>query len=163
MATESLFMQVEGLNGTVSSKGYEKWIALDYMSSSVCCSAKIDNASGQVNSDGVSFDPISVSKLMDSTSTQLSNMVAEGSNIKKITIVKALFQGDKIVEALKMIYENCVLTSYNFSAQSEGDIPHENLSFVFGKMKFETNMVEPDGKTSKQGPVGWDLTTNTKQ
>lgn len=162
MATESLFMKVEGIKGTVSNKGYEGWIAAENMNFGVYCSAKIDNASGQVNSDGVNFDSISFSKTMDATSTQLANMVAEGSNIKQITIVKALYQGDKMIETLKLIYKNCVLTSYTFSAYSQGDVPSESLSFVFGQMTLETNMVEPDGKTSKQGPVGWNLVENTK-
>jgi len=162
MATESLFMQIDGIKGTVSNKGYEGWIAVENMNFGVYCSAKIDNASGQVNSDGVNFDAISFSKVMDTTSTQLSNMVAQGSNVKQIVIVKALFQGEKLVEALKLTYKNCVLNSYNFNAYSEGDVPSENLSFVFGQMTFDTNMVEPDGKTSKQGPVGWNLVENTK-
>lgn len=162
MATESLFMQIDGIKGTVSNKGYEGWIAVENMNFGVYCSAKIDNASGQVNSDGVNFDAISFSKVMDTTSTQLSNMVAQGSNVKQIVIVKALFQGEKLVEALKLTYKNCVLNSYNFNAYSEGDVPSENLSFVFGQMTFETNMVELDGKTSKQGPVGWNLVENTK-
>uniref|UniRef100_UPI003C71F7A3 Hcp family type VI secretion system effector n=1 Tax=Buttiauxella sp. TaxID=1972222 RepID=UPI003C71F7A3 len=162
MSTESLFMQIEGVKGTVSNKGFEGWISVDNINFGVYCSAKIDNASGQVNSDGVNFDAISFSKLMDTTSTQLANMVAQGSNLKQITIVKALFQGDKMVQALKLNYKNCVLTSYNFAAHSAGDVPSEGLSFVFGQMTFETNMVEPDGKTSKQGPVGWNLVENTK-
>lgn len=162
MATESLFMQIEGIKGTVSNKGYEGWIAIENMTFGVYCAAKIDNASGQVNSDGVNFDAILFSKVMDTTSTQLSNMVAEGSNIKQITVVKVSFQGAKPVEAVKLTYKNCVLSSYNFNAYSAGDIPSENLSFVFGQMSFETNMVEPDGKTSKQGPVGWNLVENNK-
>jgi type VI secretion system secreted protein Hcp len=162
MATETLFMQIEGIKGTVSNKGFKDWIAVENMNFGVYCSAKIDNASGQVNSDGVNFDAISFSKSMDATSVQLANMVAEGSNLKQITIVKALYQGEKMVEALKLIYTNCVLTSYNFAAYSEGEVPRENLSFVFGQMKFETNMVAADNKTSKQGPVGWSLVENTR-
>ena len=65
MATESLFMQIEGVKGTVSNKGFEGWIAVENMNFGVYCSAKIDNASGQVNSDGVNFDAISFSKVMD--------------------------------------------------------------------------------------------------
>ncbi|MBU9836545.1 Hcp family type VI secretion system effector [Rahnella perminowiae] len=162
MATESLFMKIEGIKGTVSNKGYEGWISIENMTFGVSSTPNIDNASEQVNGAGARFDSILFSKVMDSTSTQLTVMVAEGSNISEITLVKVSMQGSKPVEAAKLIYKNCVLSSYNFNAYSAGDIPCENLSFVYGAMSFETNMVEPDGKTSKQGPMGWSVIKNNK-
>lgn len=158
----NLFMQVEGIKGTVSDSKYKEWISIGHVSNGVYSSAKIDNGSGQLNSEGVNFDSVSFSKELDSTSTQLVNMVAQGTNVKKIIIAMNVKTDDKDNEMVRWTYENCIFTACSTSAQSSGGIPTEGLSFVFGSVKFETNMIDPGGKTSKQGPVGWDQIQNTK-
>ncbi|MBI0278605.1 type VI secretion system tube protein Hcp (plasmid) [Hafnia alvei] len=160
--TANLFMQIDGIKGCVSDKKYEGWIAINHANNGVYSTAKINNGSGQLNSEGVNFDAVSFSKEMDATSTDLVNMVAQGSNIKKIIIAMNVKTEDKDNEMVRWTYENCILTSNTIAAQSSGDIPFENLSFVFSNIKFETQMVEAGGQPKKYGPVGWSLTENTK-
>lgn len=159
---DNLFMQIDGIKGCVSDKKYDGWISVGNVNNGVHSTAKINNGSGQLNSDGVHFDIISFSKELDATSTDLVNMVTMGTNIKKIIIAMNVKTDDKENEMVRWTYENCILTSHNIGAQNGAGIPYENLRFVFGSMKFETQMVEPGGKIKKYGPVGWSLTENTK-
>jgi len=159
---DNLFMQIEGIKGCVSDKKYDGWISIGHVNNGVYSTAKISNGSGQLNSDGINFDTVSFSKELDATSTDLVNMVAQGTNIKKIIIAMNVKTDDKDNEMVRWTYENCILTSHNIGAQSAGDIPHETLSFVFSNFRFETQMIDPGGKTKKFGPVGWDILANTK-
>ncbi|MCS2163154.1 type VI secretion system tube protein Hcp [Scandinavium sp. H11S7] len=162
MATEALLMQIDGLKGAVTDKGYKDWLSILTFNNGVSNHAQINNGSGQVVTDGAYWERIHFAKMMDNTTTQLMNHVALGAAIKKITVIKSVTYDDKSVEQFKFIYSDCVMTSFGFDASAEGGVPVESLSFVFGKVQFETNMAEPDGKTAKQGPVGYDLVTNTR-
>lgn len=159
---DNLFMQIDGIQGCVSDNKYDGWISVGHVNNGVCSTARISNGSGQLNSDGVNFDSVYFSKELDATSTDLVNMVAQGTNIKKIIIAMNVKTDDKDNEMVRWTYENCILTSHNIGAQNAGNIPQETLSFVFSKFKFETQMIEPGGKTKKFGPVGWDILANTK-
>ncbi|WP_447840912.1 Hcp family type VI secretion system effector [Enterobacter bugandensis] len=162
MATEALLMHIDGLKGAVTDKGYKDWLSILSFSAGVCNNASINNGSGQVVTDGAYWNPIHFSKMMDNTTTQLMNHVALGTTIKKIVVVKTVTYDDKAIEQFKFTYSNCVITGFGFDSSAEGGVPAESLSFVYGKVQFETNMAEPDGKTAKQGPVGYDLVENKK-
>lgn len=157
-----VFMQIDGVKGTVSDKAYKEWVSIEQINQGVFSSVSIDNGSGQLNSDGVHFEDISFSKQMDSTSTQIFNMVALGTNIKKVVVVCAVKTDDKTHEVCRWVYTDCIFSGHFISAQSETANPVENVRFSFGTVSLETNMVETGGKYSKQGPVGWNLIENTK-
>ncbi|WP_426762620.1 Hcp family type VI secretion system effector [Hafnia paralvei] len=158
----TIFMQIDGVKGTVSDKQYKDWIAIEHINQGVYSSVNIDNGSGQLNSDGVNFEHISFSKDMDSTSTQISNMVALGTNVKKIIVAFAVKTDDKNHEMVRWTYTDCIFNGYSISVQNTSGNPSESISFAFSSVSFETNTVEPGGKVSKQGPVGWNLLENTK-
>ena len=162
MATEALLMSIDGLKGAVTDKGYKDWLSVLSISNGVYNNAHVNNGSGQVVTDGAQWDPIHFSKPMDNTTTQLMNHVALGTTIKTIIVVKTVTYDEKTVEQFKFTYSDCVMTGFSFDSYSEGGVPNESLSFVYSKVQFETNMAQPDGKTAKQGPVGYDLVTNSK-
>ncbi|WP_336284370.1 type VI secretion system tube protein Hcp [Citrobacter arsenatis] len=158
----NLFMQIDGVKGIVTDKQYKDWIAIQHADMGVHSSASIDNGSGQLNSSGVFFEDISISKSLDATSTQLVDMVAQGTNIKKIIFAMNVKTDNKDNEICRWTFENCIFTGHKINISGSGGIPDEMLTMVFGSVKFETSMVTSDGTTSKQGPVGWDQVTNTK-
>jgi|SRR5471030_60290 len=163
MATaDNLFMEIDGIKGSVSDDKYSGWVSIDNINNALNSTAKINNGSGQLHIDGINFESVSFSKQMDAVSTDLVSMVAQGSNIKKIVVAMNVKTNDIDNEMARWTYEKCILTSYHVGARSAEDIPYETLSFVFSSFKFETQMIEPGGKTKKYGPVGWDLLTNTK-
>lgn len=158
----TIFMQIDGITGTVSDKEYKQWVAIENINQGVFSSVNIDNGSGQLNSDGVHFEHISFTKEMDSTSTRISNMVALGSGIKKIVVALAVKTDDKNHEMVRWTYTDCIFNGYSISVQNTAGNPVENICFAFSTVSFETNMVSPGGKVSKQGPVGWNLLENSK-
>lgn len=160
--SSAIFMQVDKIKGTVSDKEYKDWISVYEINQGVFSTVTIDNGSGQLNSDGVNHDYISFSKPMDSTSTQISSMVSLGTNIKQIIVVFAVKTDDKNHEVARWTYKDCIFNGYFSSAQNDTGTIAENIRFAFGSVSFETNMIEPGGKVSKQGPVGWSLIENAK-
>ncbi|WP_277972970.1 Hcp family type VI secretion system effector [Pantoea agglomerans] len=161
-SASNLFMQIDGVKGIVTDKQYKEWIAIDHASMGVHSQASIDNGSGQLNSSGVHFEDISVAKALDATSTQLVDMVAQGTNVKKVIIALNVKTDNKDNEICRWEFENCIFTSHNVSLHNSNGIPDEQLAMVFGSVKFQTSMITSEGSTSKQGPVGWDQVTNTK-
>ena len=143
-SASNLFMQIDGVKGIVTDKQYKQWIAIGHASM------------------GVHFEDISIAKALDATSTQLVDMVAQGTNVKKVIIALNVKTDNKDNEICRWEFENCIFTSHNISLHNSNSIPDEQLAMVFGSVKFQTSMITSEGSTSKQGPVGWNQVTNTK-
>ncbi|EQA1624828.1 Hcp family type VI secretion system effector [Enterobacter asburiae] len=161
-SANNLFMQIDGVKGIVTDKQYKEWIATDSATLGVFSMASIDNGSGQLNSSGVRFDQINIGKALDATSTQLLDMVAQGTKVKKVIFALNVKTDNKDNEICRWEFENCIFTHYSIILHNSGDIPSESLTMEFGSIKFQTSMITSEGSTSKQGPVGWDQVTNTK-
>lgn len=160
--SSAIFMQIDKVKGTVSDKAFKDWVSINHIDQGLFSTVSIDNGSGQLNSDGVSHDYITFSKQIDSTSTQISSMVSLGTNVKQIIVVFAVKTDDKTHEMARWTYKDCIFNGYFSSAQNESGMIVENIRFAFGSVSFETQMIEPGGKVSKQGPVGWSLIENEK-
>jgi type VI secretion system secreted protein Hcp len=162
MSQNNLFMKIEGITGTVTDKGYENWIAIENFSSGLFSSAKMDNGSGQLNSQGIHFDTIPVSKKLDATTAEIMSYVAQGKNITKIEIVLASKTAEKYLELGRWTYEKCLITGQNITVSNSAGIPEEEISFAFGKFNFVAHTINHGSQEVKHGPVGWDLVENTK-
>lgn len=162
MSQNNLFMKIEGIPGTVTDKGYEKWIAIDEFSSGLFSSAKMDNGSGQLNSQGIHFDTVPVTKKMDATTAEIMTHVAQGKNIAKIEIVLASKTAEKYLELGRWTFDKCLITAQNINVGNSEGIPTEDISFAFGKFNFVAHTINHGSQEVKHGPVGWDLIENTK-
>lgn len=162
MTQASHFIEIEGVKGIVRDKSYKGWIAIDHYTFGVMSSVEINNATGQLSQQGTHFDQISFAKDLDSTSTKLTGMVAEGKSVKRIVIVTAVNTEGKNHEVSRITFTDCMFSGLFRGVVPNSIVPKENMSFAYNSVSCETNTIDPEGQTSKQGPEGWNVSENTK-
>lgn len=158
----SLFMQIDGVKGSVTDKQYQDWVALECATIGGHNPAVLDGGSGQLTSSNVYFHELSFSKTMDATSTQLISMMADGTRAEKVIIAQCVKSNGKKYEICRWIYEDCFFSGYDTHLQDNDNIPQENISMAYAKVTVEANTISSKGATTKHGPVGWDLVANQK-
>ncbi|WP_447866690.1 Hcp family type VI secretion system effector [Rahnella bonaserana] len=162
MAVPTLFMKIDNIEGSATDGQYKGWIEIGDVNYGLYCSTAF-NEQGSLYGEGVTFELVSFTKKMDIVSVTLGNMVTERTNIGKITIVKTGYSGKKLVQAVKLVYENCMMCNYHFSLNAHDiEAPMESLSFSFGRVSYETNISDGTNKPGKQGPECWDIVKNSK-
>lgn len=163
MASHSLFMKIDGVTGSSGDGDYISWIGIDSVNQGIFSSVSAPgNGTNEFRKGAVTFEDVSIGKMLDSTSLQLSLMVCKGDLIKDITIVSMAELDGKNVEKVRWVYKECYLNKYFVSAVNGENSPVEHFSFIFSSAECTTNTLGTDGKVEKKGPGGWNLITNKK-
>jgi len=156
-----IYMKVDGIDGSVTATGHEKWIELD--SAQVGVNRHITNSTGRgVNREASapSVSEIVVTKVLDDASTGLfkASLWGEGKKVK-IDFVKT--DKNKIEPYLQLELENTLVSSYSCSGHGGGDGAHarpmESLSLNFTKITYNTIQMDAANKTAKPDRATWDL------
>jgi len=156
-----IYMKYDGIDGSVTATGHEKWIELD--SAQVGVNRHVTNATGKgVNREASapSVSEIVVTKALDCASTSLfkASLWGEGKKVK-IDFVKT--DKDKIEPYLQLELENVLVSSYSCSGHGgDGGVharPTESMSLNFTKITYNTIQMDPSNKTAKPDRAMWDL------
>jgi len=159
----NLFMNIDGIEGAVTDSAYPKWLSISDFEYGAHLEGHIDNTSNNLIKGGAWLDPISFSKDMDSTSTQLSMSVKEGTIYKKVIIAVGVDVDNGKKEISRWTFEDCLFNRYQVSIAGAGAGFQERLTFLFSNVTFETNFLTADKSQTKQGPVFWNVKTNSKE
>ncbi len=155
----ALYMEFDGVKGNVTADGYADHIAL--LSCNFGVSRGISMEPGNVSNREAtrpSLSEINISKEADNSVTALFKAAVTGDAGKTVKIKFLRTGADKVQEFMVYELENCLVSSYSISADSEGT-PIENLTLSFSKLLvtyMDTN--EKLGAGSQQ-VTGYDLTT----
>jgi type VI secretion system secreted protein Hcp len=158
-----IYMKYDGIDGSVTSKGYEKWIQLESCQLGTHRHMTMPAGRGQ-NREAASpsVSEIIATKAQDCASTALFKAALWGEGKKvKIDFVKT---DDKKVEPyLQVELENTMVSSFNVSGAGGAghDRPMESLSLNFLKITFVTINMEKDNKTAKPDRAFFDLIGQT--
>jgi type VI secretion system secreted protein Hcp len=154
----AIYMQVDGITGSVTAQGYEGWIELSSfqwgVSRSIGTAAR--GAAGR-ESASPTISEIAVTKRGDASSVGLLRY-ALGGALDKTFIISFTTTTARPIEFLQYQLENVGLSS--FSVRSDGDIPVESLSLNFTKITETLTPLEPG--TGSPQTVGYDLRTLTE-
>lgn len=169
----AIYMKIDGIDGDVSAKGYEKWIEVQAMNFGV--NRSINTAPGK-NSDRESTKPsvgeIIVSKLADKSSPHLFSASCAGAAKKEVKIHFCKTGHSKEGEVkpyLEYTLNDVLVSNYKIKAaditQTAGatsganEVPVETVNFNFNKI--EMKHTEHDGKNNAGTPVttSYDLAT----
>lgn len=131
-----IYMKYEGVDGSVSAAGHEKWIELNSVQWGVPLPAPPPAPAPAGVATGGPGTLRCVRKV-DKASPLLSKAATSGKVVPavKVDVPKAGGQGPVVY----MTYElkNVMVTSYSVSGQGSGDpIPTESISFNFAKMEY---------------------------
>jgi type VI secretion system secreted protein Hcp len=156
-----IYMKIDGIDGSVTAAGHEKWIELD--SAQMGVNRHVTNPTGRgVNREASapSVSEIVVTKPLDCASTGLFRLSLWGEG-KKVKIDFCKTDKDKIEPYLQLELENTLISSYSASGHGGGggvhDRPMESLSMNFTKITYATIQMDAAHKTGKPDRAMWDL------
>ena len=156
----SIYMKVEGIDGTVTAQGHEKWIECGSFQFGV--GRAISNTIGGTSdreASRPSISEISVTKEMDKSSPLLFNEATVGK-AKKVEIHMCKTGTSAIETYQEYILEDCMVSGYSVS--SGGDRPSESLSLSFAKITTKYIPFNEKGDAGSPVPAGYDLIKGTK-
>lgn len=156
-----IYMKYDGIDGSVTTKGWEKWIDLQSAQLGVHRHMTMPAGVGQNREASTpSVGEIVVTKNQDCASTALFKAALWGSGKKvKIDFVKT--EGNQADKYLQVELENTMVSSYSSSGHGGGDRPMESLSLNFLKITYVTINMDKDNKTAKPDRAMYDLATQT--
>lgn len=147
----AIYMQLPGIDGNVTAKGYQKWLALETID--LATHRKIETTPGQthdrVKSSTYASDLI-VTKLMDHTTPQLFQQACVGNALPEVKI-DVCQTGDALTPYLQYTLSNVLLSEYHVLAvtdeQHTQPLELLGLNFTHIEMRHTTH-------DAKQQPVG---------
>jgi type VI secretion system secreted protein Hcp len=155
-------MQLDGINGEVSSKGFEQHIELDSYSFGV--SKKVNQIAGNVtNREGSipTFSAFTVTQKVDPTSPVVFQNIVKSSLIKTVVIKCAATDG-RLYHTITL--SDVLVSSYNEDwaavTSSENHItpkPIATITFHYNKIEVQFTPLGKDHKAGSPVSAGYDL------
>lgn len=156
----AVYLKVEGIDGSVTAAGHEKWIECNSFQMGV--GRAISNTVGSLDdreASQPSISEITVTKLMDISSPMLFNEATVGK-AKKVEIHLCKTGADQIETFQEYILEDCMVSGYSVS--SGGDRPSESLSLSFAKITTKYIPFNQKGEAGSPIPAGYDMIAGKK-
>jgi type VI secretion system secreted protein Hcp len=153
-------MQWDGIDGAVTTKGFEKWIELNSFQMGVgraIGTAARGAATREASEPSIS--EVVVTKRLDKASTKLFMDATAGDLSATVKFKFTTTTKDKVDTYLAFELSNCGLSGYSMS--SGGDAPVESLSLNFTKVMYTYTERDPKIGGSPD-TVGYDLQTMSK-
>jgi type VI secretion system secreted protein Hcp len=123
-ASETFYMNVPGIAGDVTARGFEGWITVTSFSEGFANSSAARTGGGAAR---VSCQEFRIVKPLDITSPHLSLAVASDQIFSTIKVA-ALSNGEKPVEFLTFTLMNAIIDSVQFGGDSDTSARVETLS-----------------------------------
>jgi type VI secretion system secreted protein Hcp len=155
-----IYMKVEGIDGSVTAAGHEKWIELD--SAQFGVNRHITNPTGRGTNREAAVPAVSeivITKHTDDASTSLFRAALYGEG-KKVKIDFCKTDKDKIEPYLQIELENTLVSSYSVSGQGGHGVvhnrPEESMTLNFTKISYHSIHMDHANKTGKPDRAMWD-------
>lgn len=155
-----LKIEAEAINGEAIAKGFEKQIAVESLQFGA--SNNLDRTSQGWSGGTVNISEITMSKMLDESSTKLFQSTCSGKMHQSaiISVVKQATD-EKTANSPYLTYTltDVYVTSYSLS--SGGDRPMESFSLAFKKVTIKYMTADNKGALTAKAPeVSWDLQKN---
>jgi type VI secretion system secreted protein Hcp len=128
-------MEVEGVEGSVTAKGYEKWIALESINFAVqrYASMEVGDLSNR-NAALPNFSEISVTKQTENATYGLLHEVVLADKAKPKIKIAVVEPGKEPVEYILYTLGDVIFSGYSMSAGADGR-PHESINISYAKIE----------------------------
>ncbi len=155
----SIYLEYDGIKGNVTADGYADHIAVLSVQFGVGrgISMEAGNLSNR-ESTRPSLSEISLTKVADNSVTAIFKESVTGSAGKKVTIKFVRTGADKVQEYMSYTLEDCIVSAYSISAESEGE-PMESISLSYSKIMINYSDFDKTNKSGNPQRVGYDLET----
>jgi type VI secretion system secreted protein Hcp len=158
-----MFMKVEGVDGESTDDAHPKWIELESFNHGLSQPATGVSATGGRTGGRADFQDFSCVKTVDNASPDLAIKCAKGEHIPKVEVELCLATGDKHT-FMKYTMEDCIVTSISTGGSKTGETkPDEDLTFAYGKVKWEYTPIDHKGAPGSPTDRTWNLETNVQE
>lgn len=155
------FLKVDGIKGESADAEFKDQIQLDSFTWSEAQTG-ISDANGGGGAGKVKVQDFHFTARLSEASTSLFLNCASGKHIPK-AVLCARKAGGKQVVFLRMIFTDCLVSSYKVTGYGNADVvPTDNVSLNFAKMEVQYYKQNPNGSVSPAGQAGWDVKANHK-
>jgi type VI secretion system secreted protein Hcp len=160
MADIYAFLELEDIDGESQDSDYTNKIELHSASWGATNNSSYSKGTGSGIGKGQIQD-ISCHKFTDKASLKLMERVVNGKPIGsgKLSLLKQ--SGETKVPYLEIELTNVVVTSFQFSATGDGQLPMESFSLNFVKVQSHYKPQGNEGDPTGNVDFGWDLQQNT--
>ena len=151
-----IYMRFEGIEGQVTTKGFEKWTEL--LSSSIGISRHTTTGAGGKAREGAhpEISEIQISKHFDKATPKILQEAVAGTFDKKVDIKWTTTTSKKVETYFHVELKDAGITSYQQSAGPDG-VPMESLTLNFAKITFSPSPLDVKGQPQKGDVVNYDL------
>lgn len=149
-----IYMKYDGIDGSVTQKGHEKWIEI--LSCQFGASRSMTTLAGRAADREASEPNVSevvVTKPNDDASAKLFQEAVVGTDGKKVTI-EFVSTGSPGVKYLEFKLENVLVSSYSVSGSSGDARPMESLSLNFTKITMTHLKMDQKGAVTGSPIIG---------
>jgi type VI secretion system secreted protein Hcp len=152
------FLRIDGVKGESTDQRYRDWIAVTAVGwgHQLPVASRADGGGAAVSR--VHFQPVTVSKFVDSASPVLARMAADGRAIRQVFLDLVTAPGQPPFARLEL--QDAVLSSYAVEGTTGSpQRPVEKLSIMFGKINWGAFPAQSSGPGAEI-KHGWDVRTN---
>ncbi|MCU7917458.1 MAG: type VI secretion system tube protein Hcp [Candidatus Thiodiazotropha sp. (ex Dulcina madagascariensis)] len=158
-----MFMKIEGIDGESTDDAHAKWIEIISFNHGVTQPTSGASGTGGRTGGRADFANFNAMKTIDNATPDLNIKCAKGEHIPKVEVELCLATGDKHT-FMKYTMEDCIVTSV-IPGGTSGDEskPLEDISFAYGKVKWEYTPIDHTGKPGSTTDRTWNLETNKQE
>lgn len=158
-----MFMKIDGVDGESSDDAHDKWIEILSYSHGVSQPVSGASATGGRTGGRADFQDLVVMKTIDNATCDLNIKCAKGEHIPMIELELCLATGDKHC-FMKYVLEDCIVTSISPGGSQSDEIkPTEQVSFAYGKIKWEYTPIDHTGAPGSSTDRTWSLEKNVQE
>jgi type VI secretion system secreted protein Hcp len=152
----TIYTKWEGINGSVTTKGFEKWSQVGDLQWGIA--RKIEIASGGIirESSTPTISEVVIVKRLDHASGQIQEESFNGKPNPQVQFAFARTDTGPVAVFLRINLRNCYISGYNLSTDGE-TLPIETISINFTGIEFDYAIPEPDGSVRYSYKNGYDL------
>lgn len=153
----AIYIEYEGIKGNVTAEGYKDHISASSIQFGV--GRGISMEPGKLSNREATkptISEITLTKTADTSATAFFKEAVTGAAGKKVTIKFVQTGSDKVVEFMTYTLEDCLVSGYSISSDSESD-PVESISLSFAKVMVNYNDFDKSNKSANPQRVGYDL------
>lgn len=152
------FLRMDGFKGESTDQRYRDWIVVTAVSWGHQLPVVTSRDGGSPTVNRTQFQPLTVSKYLDSISPGLAQIATTGRVVRQVFL--DLVQGPGQPPFARLDLQDVVITSYTVEGTAgTPQRPVEKLSLLFGKITWVSFPTQPDGRPGEL-KHGYDVRAN---
>jgi type VI secretion system secreted protein Hcp len=148
-AEDMMFVRIDGIQGESTDDRHKDWIDAFGFGNSILMTLPVAGGSGRSE-----FGPVKFLKSIDKASPKLLETVASGKHIREVEIEFYRSGGSLAIPYFKLRLADVLITEVSMTTGGE------LIALSFSKIRWEYEIIKPDGSSGGVVTGEWDLVLN---